>query len=77
MHDLISFPLMCEAHEIWYVLTTVDDDTVKVNVKIERRLRNMTTRPQEIDPSLDIDEWGFIEKSVIHRCELRDTNHIL
>jgi hypothetical protein len=51
MHDLISFPLMCEAHEMWYVLTEMCGDTVKVNVKIERRLHNMTMRPQEIDPS--------------------------
>src|SRR5207302_1982934 len=74
IHDLISFRFMCESHEMWYELTAINDDAVEVRVKIERRLHNITNSPQDIEASLDIDEWGFLQKSIINRCELQDTS---
>jgi hypothetical protein len=66
---------MCEAQEMWYELSPIDGDLVAVRVKIERKLRNITNRPQELTASLDIDEWGFSQKSAVSRCELHDINH--
>jgi hypothetical protein len=75
IHNLISFSFMCEAHEMWYEIIPINDNEVEVRVKTERRIRNITTRPQDVDGTLDIDEWGFPQKSKIHLCELHDVNH--
>jgi hypothetical protein len=48
---------------------------VEVRVKIERRIKNITTKPQELDGSLDIDEWGFSTRSTINLCEMHDIHH--
>jgi hypothetical protein len=75
IHNLISFPFMCESHEMWYEITRINNNEAEVRVKTERRIKNITTRSQDIDGSLDIDEWGFPQKSKIHLCEVHDVNH--
>jgi hypothetical protein len=74
VQKIISFKFMCEAHDMWYDIYRLDEDedTVSVRVRIERKIRNITSEPQSQTALIHIDDWGFKQKSEIRRCEILD-----
>lgn len=69
---IVSFKFVCDEHEMWYDIKKLTADTVSCRVRCERTLRNITNVSQKQNASVNIDDWGFDDKSAIHRCEILD-----
>jgi len=58
---------------MWYDVTSIRDECVSVNVKIEREVKNISNSSELIGAYMEIDEWGFSAAySSIQRCEIID-----
>ncbi|HXC27609.1 MAG TPA: hypothetical protein VNV38_06610 [Stellaceae bacterium] len=71
---IVSFKFIGDEHEMWYDIEQITSDTISCRVRCERTLRNITNVSQKQNASIHIDDWGFDNKSAIHRCEIHDSD---
>lgn len=69
---VIGFKFICEDHLMRMTLVRVGADEVRITTKMTRKLKNITSNPEEMFTYITVDEWGFAEKSSIQTCIITD-----
>ena len=62
---LMGYNLVCESHHLEISIKLSHENTVRVETKIERHIKNIGKATAETRPFLHADEWGFEEKTII------------
>jgi hypothetical protein len=69
---IIGYKLICESHHLLVEIETTENGLVRVTTSLERKIRNKSAYPEEIQNMAHIDEWGLRQagKSEIIECTL-------
>lgn len=75
---IIGYKLLCIRHLLVVEITPMDADHVRVTIKVERDIENISRHPEPIRNLFQIDEWGVKgHKSHIEMCSMDiDSEHL-
>ena len=77
---VINYKFICTKHHMVLKLTHLGEnkDLVRLEISIERTLRNVSRSPENIRNSFAVDEWGFSAmKSGIDECKMEFGSKVL
>jgi hypothetical protein len=66
-----GYNFICDQHRLILNLEKIGSECVRMTVGIERSIRNITPEKQQIRGLVEVDEWGFPEKSQILESQVR------
>lgn len=56
---IIGYKFICQRHYTVVAITEVGDDLVKVQIRTEREIENISRHTEPMDAMLALDDWGF------------------
>jgi len=66
---IINYRLMSHDHLVIVEIVPINNDLVRVNISVERTVKNIGRGPEDVYNMLAVDEWGFPDhKSSIDVC---------
>jgi hypothetical protein len=68
---IITNKFICIDHYMEFTIVVIDADLIRLQIKVERTLKNITRHTEKIGASFALDEWGFPDHpSEIEVCKL-------
>ena len=74
---ILSYHFLCVQHEMHYKIMKLDDNSVRVETSMERRIKNIGHAPEIFTPILHLDDWHYQERTAIKRFEIRDGDRVI
>jgi hypothetical protein len=68
---IIEYKFLCARHRMTLKLVPLEGGLFKLEISIERTVRNISRYSQEIRNSFAVDEWGHQHKSGIELCTMK------
>ena len=68
---VIGYKFLCTDHHTVIEIEPIDDELVRVHIRIQRTLKNVSYQSEEVRNQFAVDEWGFTgHASQIQRCSM-------
>jgi hypothetical protein len=68
---IIEYKFLCVKHHMILRLIPLDGGLFRLEISIERTVRNISRESQKVKNSFALDEWGHDQKSEIETCMMR------